>query len=116
MVPETTKPERLRGPGHVGRNVNQRPKGAAEEDVNALINYLLENLILDFQGDLSMDKVRDFLRNEDSRDSRALLAKLVEEGGPDNMVITLADCLKEYIRTGINDEIVREQIQLYAES
>ncbi len=81
-----------------------------------LIQYLLENLILDFQGDLTLDMVRDFLRDDDSREGRALLAKLVEDRGVSDMMITLADCLQDYLRTGINDEVIREQIRTYAES
>ena len=81
-----------------------------------LIQYLLENLILDFQGDLTLDLVRDFLRDDDSREGRALLAKLVEDRGVSDMMITLADCLQDYLKSGINDEVLREQIRTYAES
>jgi hypothetical protein len=84
--------------------------------VKQLIQYLLENLILDFQGDLTLDMVRDFLRDDESREGRALLAKLVEDRGVSDMMITLADCLQDYLRTGINDETMREQIRTYAES
>jgi hypothetical protein len=84
--------------------------------VKQLIAYLLEHLILDFQGDLTLDMVRDFLRDDESREARALLAKLVEDGGVSDMMITLADCLQDYIRTGITDETLREQIRTYAES
>lgn len=81
-----------------------------------LIQYLLDNLILDFQGDLTLDMVRDFLRDDESREGRALLAKLVEDRGVSDMMITLADCLQDYLKTGINDEVMREQIRTYAES
>ena len=81
-----------------------------------LIAYLLENLILDFQGDLTLDMVRDFLRDDDSREGRALLAKLVEDRGVSDMMITLADCLQDSLKTGINEETMREQIRTYAES
>jgi hypothetical protein len=84
--------------------------------VKQLIQYLLENLILDFQGDLTLDMVRDFLRDDDSREARALLAKLVEDGGVSDMMITLADCLQDYIKSGITDDTMREQIRTYAES
>ena len=84
--------------------------------VNQLIAYLLENLILDFKGDLTLDMVREFLRNDEGREARALLAKLVEDRGVSDMMITLADCLQDSIRTGISDEVVREQIRTYAES
>ena len=30
--------------------------------------------------------------------------------------LTLADCLQEYIKSGVTDETVRDQIRLYAES
>ena len=81
-----------------------------------LIAYLLDHLILDFQGDLTLDAVRDFLRDDDSREGRALLAKLVEDRGVSDMMITLADCLQDYIKSGINEEVLREQIRTYAES
>ena len=81
-----------------------------------LIAYLLDNMILDFQGNLTLDMVREFLRDDDSRESRALLSKLVEDRGVSDMMITLADCLQDYLRTGINDDTVREQIRTYAES
>lgn len=81
-----------------------------------LIAYLLENMILDFQGDMTLDMVRTFLREDDSREARALLGKLVEDRGVSDMMITLADCLQEYLKTGINEETLREQIRTYAES
>jgi hypothetical protein len=84
--------------------------------VKQLIAYLLDNLILDFQGDLTLEMVREFLRDDDSREGRALLAKLVEDRGVSDMMITLADCLQDSIRGGIGEDTVREQIRSYAES
>jgi hypothetical protein len=84
--------------------------------VKALIAYLLDNLILDFKGDLTLEMVRDFLREDESREARALLSKLVEDRGVSDMMITLADCLQDTIRTGITEESVREQVRTYAES
>jgi hypothetical protein len=84
--------------------------------VNQLIAYLLDHAILDFSGDLTLDMIRDFLRNDDSPGARALLAKLVQERGVDDMVVTLADCLQEYLRTGLSEDVVRDQIKAYAES
>ena len=84
--------------------------------MNQLIAYLLEHAMLDFSGDLTLEMIRDFLRNDDSTAARALLAKLVQERGVDDMVVTLADCLQEYLRSGLNEEIVRDQIKAYAES
>ena len=81
-----------------------------------LVRYLIDNLYLDFQGEISVERVREFLREDDSREARRVLAKIIEEKGIDELLITLADCLKEHIRSGISDEKVREQLQLYAES
>ena len=84
--------------------------------VKQLIAYLLDHAIIDFSGDLTLDMVRDFLRDDDSPEGRKLLGKLVEDRGVDDMVVTLADCLQDYLRTGVNEETVREQIRLYSES
>lgn len=81
-----------------------------------LIKYLLDNVYLDFQGEITLDTVRSFLREDDGREARQLLSKLIEEKGVDDMLITLADCLKEHIATGINERVVREQLVLYADS
>lgn len=81
-----------------------------------LVRYLLDNLYLDFQGEISVEKVREFLREDDTREARRLLAKIIEEKGIDDLLITLADCLKDHLRVGISDEKVREQLQLYSDS
>jgi len=84
--------------------------------VKRLIAYLRDNVILDFQGDLTLEMVRDFLRDEDTRESRALMAKLVEERGVNDMLITLADCLLDEMKNAMTDDIVREQLRTYSES
>ena len=81
-----------------------------------LVRYLLDNMYLDFQGDISVEKVREFLREDDSREARQLLSKIIEEKGVDELLLTLADCLKDHIRTGVSEETVREQLNLYSES
>ncbi len=84
--------------------------------MNQLIRYLLENMYIDFQGEISLDHVRQFLRDDTSREAKALLQKLIEDKGVDELLITLADCLKEHIRSGVNEEVVREQLSLYSDS
>jgi hypothetical protein len=84
--------------------------------VNELARYLVENAYIDFQGGITIEEVRRFLREEDSRESRALLSKLIEDAGVEDLMITIADCLKEHLRTGINEVIVKEQLATYAES
>jgi hypothetical protein len=32
------------------------------------------------------------------------------------LLITLADVLKEHIRTGVNEQVMREQLSMYSES
>ena len=81
-----------------------------------LIAHLRDNLILDFQGELTLEMVRQFLREDDSRDSRQLLAKLVDEKGCEDMLITLADCLVEVAQEALNDDVMRAQLRMYTES
>ena len=63
-----------------------------------------------------LETVRGFLREDDGREARQLLSKLIEEKGVDDMLITLADCLKEHIQSGINEKVVREQLSMYSDS
>jgi hypothetical protein len=84
--------------------------------VKELVRYLFENLYFDFQGDISVDKVRDFLREDDSREARQLLSKIIEEKGVDDLLITLADVLKDHIRTGVSEQNIRDQLSTYSES
>ncbi len=81
-----------------------------------LVRYLLENLQLDFQGEVSLDQVRQFLRGDDSREAKQLLQKLIDDGNVDDLVMALADVLKDHIRSGINEQVMREQLVTYAES
>jgi hypothetical protein len=95
--------------GKIGESL-RRPR------VKELIRYLLENMYLDFQGEISLETVRQFLRGDESREARALLTKLIADKGVDELLLTLADCLKDHLRSGINEEVVREQLSLYSES
>jgi len=84
--------------------------------VKELARYLFENLYFDFQGDITTEKVREFLREDDSREARALLSKIIEERGIEDLLITLADCLKEHLRTGVSENIIRDQLATYTDS
>ena len=84
--------------------------------MNQLIAFLLDHAMLDFSGDLSLEMVKDFLRSDDTPESRALLTKLVQEKGVEDMVVTMADCLQEHLRTGLTEDVVRDQLRLYSES
>ncbi|HTM19000.1 MAG TPA: hypothetical protein VL172_00775 [Kofleriaceae bacterium] len=84
--------------------------------MNQLIAYLRENLLLDFQGDLTLEMVRDFLKDDDSRDARTLLAKMVADRGTNEMMIVLADCLLDAVQRALSDDLIREQLRNYSES
>ncbi len=84
--------------------------------VQRLVAYLRENVFIDFQGDLDVDKVRELLAGDDSRDARALLALLTREGGTSNMMVTLADCLLEVVQAALTDDVLRGQVRAYIEA
>lgn len=84
--------------------------------VNRLIDYLRQNLMLDFQGDLSVAKVKELLSGDDSRDAKALLAKLIADRKVEDMLVVLADCLLESVQQSLSDDLMREQLRMYAES
>jgi hypothetical protein len=60
--------------------------------------------------------VRDFLREDESREAKNLLAKLVEDGGVSDMMICIADCLREQLSQGIKQDSIKEQLLMYSES
>jgi hypothetical protein len=84
--------------------------------VRELARYLLAHAIIDFQGDITIEQVRQFLRDDDSREARTLMSKLIEDKGVEDFLIVVADCLKEHIRSGISEDIIREQLSTYSES
>jgi hypothetical protein len=84
--------------------------------VNRLIEYLRQNVLIDFQGDLSVAKVRELLAGDESRDAKALLTKLVAERKVEDMLLVLADCLTEPVQRALTEEVMREQLRMYAES
>lgn len=84
--------------------------------VKELARFLLQNAQIDFSGEITIEQVRQFLRDDDSREARALLGRLIEDKGVDEMLVTVADCLKEHIPQGISEETVRQQLANYGES
>ena len=84
--------------------------------VNRLIEYLRQNILIDFQGDLSVAKVRELLAGDDSRDAKTLLAKLVADRKVEDMLVVLADCLTEPVQRALTEEVMREQLRMYSES
>jgi hypothetical protein len=72
--------------------------------------------MIDFQGDLSVAKVRELLTGDDSRDARALLTKLVADRKVEDMLVVLCDCLLEPVQQALSDDVMREQLRMYSES
>ncbi len=87
-----------------------------EAAVDQLVEYLLSNLQLDFSGDVTAERLREFLREDDGVEARALLSRILDDSSADDLLITLADCLKDYITEGVSSVKVREQLRLYMES
>ena len=84
--------------------------------MNRLIEYLRQHLMIDFQGELTVGKVRELLAGDETRDAKQLLAKLVADRSVEDMILVLADCLLEPVQRALTDEVVREQLRMYSES
>ena len=84
--------------------------------MNQLIAYLRQNLILDFQGNLNVEMIREFLKDDDSRDAKQLLAKVVADGTVAEMMLVLADCLLEPVQNVLSDVVMQENLRMYSES
>ena len=84
--------------------------------VNRLVAYLRDHVFVDFQGELNVDKVRELLAGDDSRDAKVLLARVTRDKGTDDMMVALADCLLEVVQKALTDEVMREQLRAYVEA
>lgn len=83
--------------------------------MDKLATYLLEHIQLDFAG-VDFETIQKVLREDRSPLSTQLMTKLIEEKGEDELLLVLADCLKEFITAGIDNETVKKQLTLYAEA
>lgn len=84
--------------------------------MNRLVAYLRDHVFVDFQGDLTLEKVRELLAGDESRDAKVLLARLTRDGGTNDMMVALADCLLEVVQRALTDEIMKEQVRAYIEA
>ncbi|MEU0037904.1 MULTISPECIES: hypothetical protein [unclassified Streptomyces] len=84
--------------------------------MNELIKYLQDNMLIDFRGEITLDTVCGFLREDDGREAQDLLRKVDEQEGVHEMLVTLADNLKEHLEGGVNASVLREQLSHYSES
>jgi predicted GTPase len=84
--------------------------------LNELAQYLFDNMIIDFEGEVTTETVRAFLRKDEGPIARALLQKIIEDKGIDDLVIALADVLKANVANGIDSSLIREHLVTYSES
>ena len=84
--------------------------------MNELAQFLLEKMLVDFGGEVTTETVRAFLRRDENTESRALLQKIIEEKGIDDLLIALADCLTADLANSLSAGVVREHLITYAES
>jgi hypothetical protein len=73
-------------------------------------------MVLDLDGEVSMDAINDMLVRDPSPVSRDLRAKLIAENGPNEFLLVLCDCLREHLRTGVTEDRVLEQVRFYLEA
>jgi hypothetical protein len=84
--------------------------------LNELAKYLLENMIFDFEGEVTADNLRAFLRDDTSPEARSLMQKIIEDNGIDELLLTLADCLTTNLASGITPDVIRQHLVVYSES
>lgn len=84
--------------------------------MNELAQYLIENIILDFEGDVTTETVRAFLRKDDSPRARALLQRIIEEQGIDDLLLALADCLTAELAKKLTPSDVTDHLVSYSEA
>jgi hypothetical protein len=117
LIQESTLEGAFQFPRWVPSDKDRRHlRDSPEDPVKQLIAYLLDHAMLDFSGELTIEMVKEFLRGDEAPESRALLNKIMQDGGVEDMQVTLADCLQDALRTGLTEGVVGEQLKLYAES
>jgi hypothetical protein len=83
--------------------------------MDKLSKYLMERLQLDFSGDIDTEIIKQYLREDNSAEANQLLSKIAQEG-VDDLLIVVADCLKENLAEGINENTLKQQLSSYGEA
>jgi hypothetical protein len=83
--------------------------------MDKLAQYLLEHIQLDFTG-VDFETIQKLLKEDRSPMSTQLMTKLIEDRGEEDLLVVLADCLKDYVAQGIDTEVVKKQLALYSEA
>ncbi|MBN2804279.1 MAG: hypothetical protein JXR91_14385 [Deltaproteobacteria bacterium] len=84
--------------------------------MNELAQYLIENIMLDFEGDLTEDTVRSFLRNDNSSEAKELLQKIIEEKGIEDLLLATAEVLTQELTKKFSVSEIREHLVSYSEA
>ncbi len=84
-------------------------------EMDKLASYLFEHIQLDFSN-VEFDRILQLLKEDRNAVSTQLLTKLIEEKGEEELLVVLADCLKDDIGRGIDLESIKKQLALYAEA
>ena len=79
-----------------------------------LAEYFLEHLVLDMDGALDMDELREMVA--DSPDGEELLKRLETEEDLEEFIITLVDGLKDRLSEGIRKDTILEELDAFLEA
>ncbi len=79
-----------------------------------LAEYFLEHLVLDMDGALDLDELREMVA--DSPDGAELLKRLETEEDLEEFIITLVDGLKDRLSEGIRKDTILEELDAFLES
>ncbi|MCA9561933.1 MAG: hypothetical protein KC561_00525 [Myxococcales bacterium] len=84
--------------------------------MDELCKYLMKLLVMDVEGDTTLETINQMLVKDGSQASRDLRARLIAEKGTEQFLLVLLDCLRESIREGVNEDTIREQIGFYLDA
>ena len=83
--------------------------------MDELCKFLINHMILDFDGEVDKEAISRFLLDDGSSLARSLRGKLLSDGIEDFLIV-LSDVLRESIPKGITPEKVKDHISMYIES
>jgi len=86
------------------------------DSVQKFARYLINHIVLDFDGDITMEMVNAMLLEDGGQVAHDLRAKLLAEGGANDFLLVLADCLKEFLHEGITEDLVKDQVAFYLDA
>ena len=84
--------------------------------MDELCLYVMQHLVLDLDGDISMEAINEMLVRDGTQLSRDLRARLIAEQGPNEFLLVLVDCLREHLRDGITEDKILDQVKFYLDA